>query len=41
LFVFKQGFRDGIEGAAIAYTTALASFMKYAKLQELWRNQKS
>lgn len=41
LFVFKQGFRDGIEGAAIAYTTALASFMKYAKLQELWRNPKS
>lgn len=35
LFIFKQGFRDGIEGAAIAYTTALASFMKYAKLQEL------
>jgi len=35
LFILKQGFRDGIEGAAIAYTTALASFMKYAKLQEL------
>lgn len=38
LFILKQGFRDGIEGAAIAYTTALASFMKYAKLQALWRN---
>jgi len=37
LFLFKQGFRDGIEGAAIAYTAALASFMKYAKLQELQR----
>lgn len=41
LFILKQGFRDGIEGAAIAYTTALASFMKYAKLQELWRNTNS
>lgn len=41
LFVLKQGFRDGIEGAAIAYTTALASFMKYAKLQELQRLKKS
>jgi len=40
LFLFKQGFRDGIEGAAIAYTTALASFMKYAKLQELHRLKK-
>lgn len=35
LFILKGGFKDGIEGAAIAYTTALASFMKYAKLQEL------
>jgi (heptosyl)LPS beta-1,4-glucosyltransferase len=40
LFILKQGFRDGIEGAAIAYTTALASFMKYAKLQELQRLKK-
>ena len=40
LFLLKQGFRDGIEGAAIAYTTALASFMKYAKLQELQRLKK-
>ena len=39
LFVLKRGFLDGIEGAAIAYTSALASFMKYAKLQELERNQ--
>ncbi len=37
LFVLKRGFLDGIEGAAIAYTAALASFMKYAKLQELQR----
>jgi len=35
LFILKQGFRDGIEGAAIAYTTALGSFLKYAKLQAL------
>ena len=41
LFILKQGFQDGIEGAAIAYTTALASFMKYAKLQALWRNTNS
>lgn len=41
LFVLKRGFLDGIEGAAIAYTTALASFMKYAKLQELHRNKQS
>ncbi len=40
LFILKQGFRDGIEGAAIAYTTALASFMKYAKLQELQKLKK-
>ncbi|MBE8232399.1 MAG: glycosyltransferase family 2 protein [Endozoicomonadaceae bacterium] len=37
LFLLKGGFKDGVEGAAIAYTTALASFMKYAKLQELQR----
>lgn len=39
LFLLKRGYKDGIEGAAIAYTTAMASFMKYAKLQELYRNQ--
>ena len=39
LFIMKRGFLDGIEGAAIAYTTALASFMKYAKLQELQRRK--
>ena len=39
LFVLKRGFLDGIEGAAIAYTSALASFMKYAKLQELHQNK--
>jgi (heptosyl)LPS beta-1,4-glucosyltransferase len=37
LFILKQGFRDGIEGAAIAYTNGLGSFLKYAKLQELHR----
>ena len=40
LFIFKQGFRDGIEGAAIAYTTGLGAFLKYAKLQELYRQSK-
>ncbi len=39
LFLLKKGFMDGIEGAAIAYTTALASFMKYAKLQELQKSE--
>jgi (heptosyl)LPS beta-1,4-glucosyltransferase len=39
LFVLKQGFRDGIEGAAIAYTNGLGSFLKYAKLQELHRKK--
>mgnify|MGYP000123765885 CR=1 FL=1 len=38
LFVLKRGFKDGIEGAAIAMTSGLASFMKYAKLQELKLN---
>lgn len=41
LFIIKRGFLDGIEGAAIAYTSALASFMKYAKLQELQSNKKA
>lgn len=35
LFILKRGFKDGIEGAAIAMTSGLASFMKYAKLREL------
>lgn len=39
LFILKQGFRDGIEGAAIAYTNGLGSFLKYAKLQELHRQK--
>lgn len=38
-FIIKQGFRDGIEGAAIAYTNGLGAFLKYAKLQALWRDQ--
>ncbi len=37
LFILKQGFRDGTEGAAIAYTNGLGAFLKYAKLQELHR----
>lgn len=39
LFILKQGFRDGIEGAAIAYTVGLGAFLKYAKLQELHRQR--
>lgn len=34
-YVFKLGFLDGVEGAAIAVTAALGSFMKYAKALEL------
>lgn len=39
LFILKKGFRDGVEGAAIAYTTGLGAFLKYAKLQDLYRQQ--
>jgi len=41
LFLLKRGYKDGIEGAAIAYTTAMASFMKYAKLQVLHKDNTS
>ncbi len=34
-YVFRLGFLDGSEGAGIALTTALGSFMKYAKALEL------
>lgn len=37
-YLFRQGFRDGAEGSAIAATIALSSMMKYAKLLELNRD---
>lgn len=33
-YVLRRGFLDGVEGAAIALTTALGAFMKYAKALE-------
>lgn len=38
-YLFRLGFLDGNEGAAIAMTTALGSFMKYAKALELQQTQ--
>lgn len=38
-YIFRLGFLDGTEGAAIALTTALGSFMKYAKALELQQAQ--
>lgn len=40
LFIIKRGYKDGIEGAAIAYTNGLGAFLKYAKLQALHRQSK-
>ncbi len=39
-YIFRLGFLDGTEGAAIALTTALGSFMKYAKALELQQTQR-
>ncbi len=39
-YIFRLGFLDGTEGAAIALTTALGSFMKYAKALELRQAQR-
>lgn len=38
-YVFRLGFLDGSEGAGIALTTALGSFMKYAKALEMQQSQ--
>lgn len=35
----KGGFLDGLNGAAIALTSALGSFMKYAKALEMQNHQ--
>ena len=34
-YFWRLGFLDGVEGAAIAWTTALGAFMKYAIALEL------
>ncbi|MCL5980472.1 MAG: glycosyltransferase family 2 protein [Gammaproteobacteria bacterium] len=34
-YLFRLGFLDGVNGAAIAWTTALGAFMKYATALEL------
>jgi hypothetical protein len=33
-FLFKQGFRDGVQGLIIAMFTAYSVFLKYAKVWE-------
>ncbi|MCY0871386.1 MAG: glycosyltransferase family 2 protein [Acidithiobacillus caldus] len=38
-YVLRLGFLDGVDGAAIAWTTALGSFMKYAIAYEMQREQ--
>lgn len=40
VYFLKLGFRDGVDGAAIALTSALGSFMKYAKALEM-QNQRT
>lgn len=40
-YIFRLGFLDGTEGAAIALTSALGSFMKYAKALELQAGKES
>ena len=37
-YVFKQGFRDGVQGMMIAMFTAYGVFLKYAKLWERKNN---
>jgi glycosyltransferase involved in cell wall biosynthesis len=34
-YVVKQGYLDGVEGLAIAYTAALYNFVKYAKARDM------
>jgi glycosyltransferase involved in cell wall biosynthesis len=34
-YVFKQGFRDGLEGLTIAYMAALYNYVKYAKARNM------
>ena len=38
-YLFKQGFRDGVQGLMIAGFTAYGVFLKYAKIWELRNSQ--
>ncbi|MBS0401688.1 MAG: glycosyltransferase family 2 protein [Bacteroidetes bacterium] len=38
-YVLQGGFRDGFNGFTIARISAAATFWKYAKLRQLWRQQ--
>jgi glycosyltransferase involved in cell wall biosynthesis len=37
-YIFKFGFLDGINGWRIARISAYATYLKYAKLKDIWRN---
>ncbi len=39
-YLLKRGFLDGIEGFVLSVLSAFAVFVKYAKLRELYRQQK-
>ena len=36
-YLFRRGFLDGHHGLVIARVSAHATFLKYAKLRQLWR----
>lgn len=38
-YILRGGFLDGFHGYAIALISAQATFLKYAKLRELWRSK--
>lgn len=40
-FISKQGFRDGIEGFLISVLSSIAVMAKYAKLREMYKNQRN
>ncbi len=38
-YILRFGFLDGWEGYVVARTTAFYTFLKYARLHELWKNR--
>lgn len=38
-YIFQKGFLDGYYGFIICLTSGFANFIKYVKLNELWRNE--
>lgn len=40
-YIIKSGFRDGYYGFVICRISALATFLKYSKLLQMWRDQAS